>query len=243
MLTRVLERFRHELLALVVPPICVACGRGLRQAGESLCPTCRARLPWLTGARCLRCALPAPCDLCPARGAAYDRAWTPLAYAGTARTVVTALKFRGGLALADLMAAQIAAGSPPERWVDVALTPVPARPGGRRERGFDQAERIARALASRTGRPLTGCLRRSEGNDRQVGATRGERLRPGRIGVQVHGRPPPAVILIDDVYTTGATLQACAQALRAAGAQRIEAVAYARTLAPGRRADKRHPAA
>lgn len=230
-----LERLRHELLALVVPPVCVACGRSLRQAGESLCPTCRARLPWLTGARCLRCALPAPCDPCPARGAAYDRTWTPLAYAGTARAVVTALKFRGGLALADLMAAQMASGAPPELLVDATLAPVPARPGGRRERGFDQAERIARALALRTGRPLTGCLRRTEGNGRQVGATRRERLTPGRIDVQVHGPAPSAVTLIDDVYTTGATLEACAQALREAGARRIVGVAYARTLAPGRR--------
>jgi predicted amidophosphoribosyltransferase len=227
----VLERVRVELLALAVPPVCVACGVPLERAGESLCPMCRARLPWLTGPCCPRCALPAPCDPCPARGAAYDRAWAPLAYAATARTVVTALKFRGGLALADLMAAQMAATAPSQLLPGTTLVPVPARPGGRRERGFDQAERIARALAIRTGRPLARCLRRSTEHGRQVGAGRRERLTPGRIDVQVRGAAPSAVMLVDDVYTTGATLQACAQALRATGARRIGAVTYARTLA------------
>lgn len=241
-----LERARLELLALVVPPVCVACDTGLTRAGESLCPTCRARLPWLTGARCPRCALGAPCDPCPARGAAYDRAWAPLAYGGTARAVVIALKFRGGLALADLMAAQMAATAPPELLADATLVPVPARPGARRERGFDQAERIARALAIRGGRQLACCLHRSGEHARQVGASRRERLSTGRIDVQVRGAAPAAVTLVDDVYTTGATLQTCALALRAAGVQRVGAITYARTLAPGRqagKADKRHAAA
>ncbi|MDQ6750361.1 MAG: double zinc ribbon domain-containing protein [Actinomycetota bacterium] len=229
-----LERVRLELVALVVPPVCVACGAALGRAGESLCPACRTRLPWLTGARCRRCALPEPCEPCPARAAAYDRAWAPLAYADTARTVVTALKFRGGLALADLMAAQMAACAPAGLLADTTMVPVPARPAGRRERGFNQAECIARALARRSGRPLDACLRRSGKHGRQVGASRSERLTSGRIDVWARSAAPPAVVLVDDVHTTGATLHACARALRAGGAQAIAAITYARTLAPGR---------
>jgi predicted amidophosphoribosyltransferase len=230
----VLERARAQLVALVVPPVCAVCGAGLAIAGESLCPACRARLPWLTGPRCPRCALPGPCRPCPARAAAYDRAWAPLAYAGTARAVVAALKFRGGLALADLMAAQMTATAPVDLIGDATVVPVPAQRGSRRERGFDQAEWIARSLAGRSARPLARCLRRRGTRHRQVGATRRERLTSGRIEIQVHGDPPAAAILVDDVYTTGATLNACARALRAAGTQRVAAITYARTLAVAR---------
>ena len=213
--------------------MCVGCAVALEHSGESLCPSCRARLPWLTGRRCSRCALPAPCDPCPARAAAFDRSWAPLAHAEAARTVVSALKFRGGLAVADLMAAQMVATAPKDLLAGAVLVPVPPRPASRRERGFDQAERIARALARRSNRPLARCLRRGDAGGRQVGSGRRDRLAPGRIAVSVRGPPPSRATLVDDVHTTGATLEACARALRGAGAQRVAAMTYTRTLAPG----------
>jgi predicted amidophosphoribosyltransferase len=128
------------------------------------------------------------------------------------------------------MAAQIAAGAPPGLLAGTAIVPVPAHPGRRRTRGYDPAELLARALARRTGLPLAPVLRRGGGAVRQLGSSRDVRRAPGRLRVAAIRAAPPLVVLVDDVHTTGATLAACAAALRAAGAQRVAAVTWARTL-------------
>ncbi|HEV2769017.1 MAG TPA: double zinc ribbon domain-containing protein, partial [Solirubrobacteraceae bacterium] len=70
-----------SLVALLVPPRCLACSTPPRRPEEMLCAACRRALPWLDGPRCPRCALPAPCTPCPARRAAFAAAWSPMAYA------------------------------------------------------------------------------------------------------------------------------------------------------------------
>ena len=126
------------------------------------------------------------------------------------------------------MAAQIAAGAPAGLLAAGTLVPVPGNPRRRRARGFDPAERIAGALARRTGLPTSAALRAAGGGGPQAGAGREQRLR--RAAIEARGEPPEHVILVDDVHTTGATLDACARALRAAGATSVAAVIYARTL-------------
>jgi predicted amidophosphoribosyltransferase len=138
--------------ALLAPPLCVACRRPPSHPGERLCPACRAALPWLRGPRCPRCALPSPCGArCPMAGAPIARSWTPLAYEGAAQAVVRALKLRGAVGLAELMAAQMVATAPPGLLAPgVALVPVPTPAARRRRRGFDHAALLARAIAERT---------------------------------------------------------------------------------------------
>ncbi len=223
-------RLRAELAALIVPPACVACRASLARAGEPLCVPCRRALPWLRGPRCPRCALPAPCDPCPAAEAAFAASWAPVAYAGAAPALVAALKFRGALPVAELMAAQLAAGAPPELLRDAVLVPVPLHPARSRARGFDQARRIATGLGRRAGLPLTACLRRGGPPTRQLGASRAERTAPGRLALRTIGTVPRRALLVDDVHTTGATFEACARALRAAGAEEVAAIAWARAL-------------
>jgi predicted amidophosphoribosyltransferase len=128
------------------------------------------------------------------------------------------------------MAAQMAATAPSGLRSHATLVAVPAHRARRRERGFNQAERLARALARRTGRPSADCLRREGPASRQLGAGRSARLSAGRIVVRARGSAPRVAVLVDDVYTTGATLDACARALREAGACTVRAIAYARTL-------------
>lgn len=154
-----------------------------------------------------------------------------MAYDGSARALVHALKLQGMTAAADVMAAQIAAAAPPELLASGTLVPVPGNPRRRRRRGFDPAESIARALRRRTGLPMLPLLRAVGAGAAQAGAGRHQRLRRAGAAIEVRGRPPERAILVDDVHTTGATLEACARALRAAGSRSVVAVIYARALA------------
>jgi predicted amidophosphoribosyltransferase len=196
---------------LLAPPLCTAC-RGPVPSGDVLCAACRRGLEHLGGA---------PVEV------AGLSVWAPVAYEGPARAVVRRLKFHGAVALAGHMAAAIAANAP-RGLIDNPLVPVPSPPARRRRRGFCHAALLADALARRTGLPVAPLLTREDGEPRQVGRRRADRLRtPPAFRALSAGRG--RVLLVDDVVTTGATLGACARALRADGWQCGHAVAYART--------------
>jgi predicted amidophosphoribosyltransferase len=144
-----------------------------------------------------------------------------------ARNLVAALKFRHLLPVADLMADRIQ-WLAPAHMLSGVIVPAPPAPSRLRRRGFDPAGELAAALAERLSSPLEPCLAR-RGGRRQVGRRRAERLgQPPRI--HASAAAPRSVLLVDDVLTTGATMTACAQALRAAGAARVVAVTFARRL-------------
>jgi predicted amidophosphoribosyltransferase len=217
------------LLSVVAPPSCPACGDLLPGSHDGLCGACARELPWLGAGTCPRCALPRPCAPCPGRARAWDRTWAPFAHDGPARDLVAALKFRGLLAAADLLAAPLAAGA--RQLIDgTTLVPVPADPRRRRRRGFDHAALIAEALSARTGSPVASCLDRPPA-PRQLGAARDARIAAvARSEPIVRGPVPVRVTLVDDVHTTGATLHACARALRASGARTVHALTATRAL-------------
>jgi len=205
------------LLSLVAPPLCTAC-RGHAGRSVPLCRACRAELA--------RSALGRWAPAGP--GASV---WSAFRYEGPAAALVRALKFGGRVALADAMAAQIAANAPPVLW-DGVLIPVPLHPARLRRRGFNQAALLARALAGRTGVPVGDCLARRGQDAPQMGRGRLARLRAATGQFEAVGPAPPRALLVDDVVTTGATLSACGRALKEAGCREIVAITYART--PGR---------
>ena len=203
----------HAVAAGLVPPLCAACGRTCRPEAM-VCTRCARRL--------------ADADPLTSHGPpGIDRAWSSAPHEDVARNLVTALKFRRLLPVATLMADRIQ-WLAPAALLSGTIVPVPTAPLRTMARGFDPAAELAAALAQKTQLPAASCLARS-GIGRQLGKRRAQRIgHPPRI--RTISEVPRSVLLIDDVLTTGATLSACAQALRSAGSVRIAAITFARRL-------------
>jgi predicted amidophosphoribosyltransferase len=213
------------LLTLLAPPLCWSC-HAPAPRGSALCRDCRGRLRFLVrdeflpdSGRNSSHALRPP----------VPRVWAAVAYEGPARSLVAAVKFHGATAVAAQLAALIVANAPPGLLAGT-LVAVPLHPARRRARGFNQAALIADALAARTGLPRADVLHRAGPDIRQVGRDRAARLRGPPGSMRADGPVPARALLVDDVVTTGATLAACAGALRAAGSERVAGVAFARTV-------------
>jgi len=206
-------------------------------AGGLLCAACDADLPRLAGPLCPRCALASPageiCGRCLARPPAYDATVAALAYAFPADVLVQALKFRGELALAPLLGAQLAARLERVARVDCVL-PVPLSAARLRARGFNQALEIARHAAHAAGARLAPRLaERSRDTASQMDLPHAERAQNVRGAFRCDRALEGATVaLVDDVMTTGATLHELAATLKRAGAARVVNWVVARTPAP-----------
>jgi ComF family protein len=215
------------MLDLLLPQRCVVCGRG----GVQLCACCREGLQSIEPPLCARCGAPTAwpverCRECAGRRLGFASARAAVEYDEAARRLVHAWKERGLRRLAAETAALVAECLPPPE-VD-ALTFVPSDRARRLKRGHNPAERLALELGARWDLPCLPLLERTRGG-RQRGSSRAER-RTVRGAFRAAGTVPRKVAVIDDVYTTGATAAATASALRAAGARRVEAIAFARAL-------------
>jgi predicted amidophosphoribosyltransferase len=207
----------QTLTGLLAPPRCAACGAACNSR-RALCRPCSSEID---GAEPLLAEAP----LGPP---GVDVALAAGSHDGALRSLVASLKFAGRLPLARRAAAAIRATAEPRGLLRGGIVPVPPDPVRLRLRGFDPAEEIARALAASSGLRLERCLERRAGR-RQVGRPRRQRLAmPPRIEAW---RPPPlTAVLVDDVWTTGATLAACAAALREAGSERVVALTVAHAV-------------
>ena len=230
MLGKLAQRFAN----LAFGGSCYLC-RGA--ADGVLCAECDGDLPRLAAPACPRCALAtrggALCGRCLAQPPAYDETLAALAYAFPADVLVQALKFRSELALAPFLGALLAARLPRGARVDFIL-PVPLSATRLRERGFNQALEIARHVAAATGCALAPQLaERSRDTPPQVDLPLVERARNVSGAFRcTRALPGAEVALLDDVMTTGATLDELAATLKRAGAAKVVNWVVARTPPP-----------
>jgi len=213
---------------------CYLC-RGATGGGQLLCAPCQTDLPRLAGTRCPRCALPSPsgavCGGCLARPPHYDATFAALDYRFPADVLIQGLKYRSELALAPVLAALLGHALPADEPVDIA-TPVPLSTARLRERGYNQAMEIARALPGRVRLEPALCARVRE-TPAQSALPWSERVRNLRGAFRCErALDGLTVAVVDDVMTTGATLDAVAAALKRAGAERVLNWVVARTLPP-----------
>lgn len=231
----------HRLLDTIYPPRCVVCQR----TGAVVCAACLNSIHPPAVPVCVRCGAtipdagyPAPslCRECAAgtRLPHLDGARVVTDYAGAARTALLALKFGGERRVAERLATLMLAPFQCDIHSADLVIPVPLHVQRQRERGYNQAELLARAFARLQGLPVrTDVLERTRTTQPQTRLAREQRIRnvAGAFALTspamadaVRGR---RILLVDDVTTTGSTLDASAEALRAAGAASIWGLAFA----------------
>ena len=223
-------RAQHErVLDFVLPRRCAACGR----SGTACCEHCRARFVRLFPPVCERCGAPGAwpvrrCAECSGRRLGFAQARAAILYEAHAKTVVRAWKENGRRDLSRVVA-ELVAEVVTRPDADM-LTYVPGERDRVLRRGHATPERLAAELARIWSLPVEPLLHRSRHVLPQRGLSLMERRRNVAGAFAAAGRMAGVVALVDDVYTTGSTVSACAAALRRAGANRVDVVCLARAV-------------
>lgn len=214
-----------KLISNIAPHDCLGCG----YEGRLICIQCTDNFGKIPE-RCYRCRKVSPgfmtCLAC-RRTSALRHVYVATVYDDLAKELVWKLKFYGTQAAAAIITEYMLPLLTQGRGA--CLVPVPTASRRTRRRGYDQAKLLARELSRRSHLPYVDCLRRS-GQSHQVGASRKDRLRQLETAFRIKPRAimsNQAVMLVDDVITTGATLEAAAKALKKAGIRNVSAVVFA----------------
>jgi predicted amidophosphoribosyltransferase len=220
---------RIDVLAFVLPQRCLVC----RVPGGIVCEACVAALPRIPAPLCERCGAPTAwpvsrCVECAGRRLAFASARAAVIYDDAVRGIVAGWKERGLRGVAALAAEVIVETVPRPDVAAIAFVPPDADRSLRR--GHHPAERLAYELGGRWELPVERLLTRAGASRPQRGLSLQDRRRNVAGAIRPAGSAPSAVTLVDDVYTSGATANAAASALRKAGARRVEVVTFARAV-------------
>jgi ComF family protein len=217
-------------LNLFFPPWCVGCGR----EGKYICDSCRVTLPYISPPVCTTCGRPLTVEkTCPGciDDPVIDGIRAPFIFAGIIRKAVHELKYRNLKSIAPLLAGYLYDFLNDNPLPTDVLAPVPVHNKRLRERGYNQSSLIVRELSSLNGMPINeDCLVRKVNTPPQVRTASAKERRQNIaeafacVDSSLAGK---RVLLVDDVSTSGATLNACAGALKAAGAASVWGLALA----------------
>ena len=227
---------------VVFPPVCVHC-RGLVEGGpyRHLCESCAEKIDFVIRPHCQTCGHPfagivegwRQCPHCVGLNPAYRDGCTALLFKGPARSLLIELKYRGGLHLiGDVEALFRRSPGPLASAFGAVLVPVPLHPRKLRERGYNQSELLAEALARAAGGGacVSGVLRRLEDTPSQTALGRSERRNNLKNAFALARRAAfdssRRHVIVDDVFTTGSTINGCALVLRRAGCLNLSAVTF-----------------
>lgn len=232
-------RLFRSVLDFALPPRCGGCGAIVDDV-DSFCADCWRKLEFLQGG-CLRCGLPLQatdaetCAACLASPPRLDRIRAAVGYDEISRSIALRLKYGRKTALARTMSRYMRplVEALPS---DALLVPVPLHRRRLWSRGFNQSAIVARELSRRTGLPVAvDALRRTRSTPplKGMGIRQRRRVVAGAFranpGAELRGR---TVVLVDDVFTTGSTANACARILKRAGAERVDLISWARVIRP-----------
>lgn len=224
-------------LPLLFPERCLGC-REIIAPRTLFCDTCHASFPWIPEAHCTRCALPftSPlagvheCSECLTETRSFGRVFALGLYRGLLLNLIVRMKYHHEEPVAWRLG-ELLAGQVRDKAYDLVV-PVPLHVTRLRKRGYNQSAWLAKSLAKQEGLAWDPFVLRKVGlTPVQTGLPRGERLKNVRNSFavdsdQVTGK---RILLVDDVYTTGATLEACARVLKKAGAKEVDTSVIART--------------
>ena len=221
---------KRMLLDLVYPPRCPICGQPA-PFGLKICPECRLRLPVIESKRCRKCGKPVEdfetlCPDCAGENHMYDRGLGIYMYDETMKRAISELKYKGRREYGGVFGELIfdKARSELKYWKPDCLIPIPLHPIRERERGYNQARIISEAISKSSGIPTrTDILIRTMDTDRMKELSAKDRTNNMIRAFAAAGdcRGMRSVVLIDDIYTTGATIDAAATVLRRAGIDEI----------------------
>ncbi|MDO4261772.1 MAG: ComF family protein [Eubacteriales bacterium] len=223
---------KRDWIGLLFPRRCPVCHEAVEERGQLCCQVCRLKLPYVRGVFCQKCGKPLLsgaeeyCRDCAKKPHRYRRGRAPFLYDPVMRSSIARFKYGGRREYAAFYAEEIlrSCGREIRLWNAQALVPIPLHPSRRRKRGYNQAELLARELSRRTGIPVDErLLLRTKKTKAQKELNDQERLENLKHAFSVRkGRTSPErIIIVDDIYTTGSTIDEAAGTLAANGARSV----------------------
>ena len=236
--------FLEKLAQFLLPPQCYCCGDFLEEGQRGICPDCFSGVRWIKPPFCTVCGIPFPspetenhpCGACLKKEKYFTAARALGYYEGSLQEAIHRWKYEGKTHLTSLLGYWMLEGLDRYWGKDRfdLLIPVPLHIQRLRQRGFNQALLLVKELSRRTGVPYAKrILRKKRATNPQVTLSRREREKEVRGAFVIAEKKKlegKAILLVDDVYTTGATANECSRVLRAAGAESVDILTLARTV-------------